>query len=109
MSGRRAALGQAKLVAAFKPRQDDRPVARDAKPPERLLAQLIGGEYRAVGSQCRPGENHMRGQTLKQMGIFAESIAVAVLDLAVRPRQLEDARCGAGLAILIGQRQCLGP
>ena len=50
----------------------------------------------------------MRSQTLKQMGRLSESIALPVLDLTMRPRELKHTRRGAGLAILIGQCQSFG-
>ena len=61
-------------------------IGRSPEMPKATDPPDPAGYWRGSGDRPAtrdPGEQHMRSQTLKQMGGLGESIALAVLDLAM--------------------------
>ena len=73
------------------PSQDDRPVARDAEPPEGGLALAIAGEHGRSARSAEPAKRMCGGQPLEQMRIVAGDGWCRRIDLALCPGQLENA------------------
>ena len=103
----RSCLARGSSSVARDPGQDDRAIARDPEPPEVRLALTIGGDLGRGGPLCGAGEDDVRRQALEQVGVLGRPAAVAVLELAVGPGQLEGPGRRVRLVVLVGQGEGL--
>ena len=84
-------------------RQQNRPVAGDAKRPERLLPEPVLFD-RALGwTESRMREHQMARQILIQRCVSWRDSQIAQLGLCLSPGQVERAPCAVGIVIEIGE------
>ena len=72
---------------------------------EPLLSRLVRDQFLECSAEGRSGKEDMGSQTLVEMRILRRPVAVSVLDLAMRPGQLERPDHRACAVILVRQRK----
>ena len=83
---------------------DNRQVAGDALPPERMLSFDAAAESRGRRPQLGLRKENERGELLKGLHIAGANVQPAHLELSVGPGGFESARAGVKVRITLGQR-----